>query len=769
MNRFALLLPCLLPLLAAAQGGPPEEGPAAAPPATKAEPCIEPEEGSEGLPPVLGTLELRVEGQVQTLSGIAWEGLQHLTEEQVRTLTGLPAEGPFTVDQATRGLRRLARTNLFARLTPTLRLEGDKAPMLEVTIEEHPSIASVSFQGLQDTRPHELLEELFSRTTREARAPTGEDDEEVVLRFNERRLSVTVTSTPPPTCPPPRPRKEWLARLDARGEFQPGIIPGGLAPALARAVEALRDEGYSLASLTATLHPDGRLEVLVDEGRIEAVDVEGVEGDMVPRVRAALGLQPGDVYLRSDMHRAVKRLEARLPHLRIRGVERGQREVRIVEERGEEGSRSYRTLEEEQPQRQRRRKQVEVDLEELVTGWWSEWRDHRHGSKGIITRGRRVVVQVRPRRPDFDLELLPVHTQVTGLAPGVEGRLRAWDPGDRVHPTLDAALFLPLRLGGQRIPEDPEQTRRQRRLNWLLGAKVKVPSLGLVELGGQLHDFTDTLDRWRLGAIDSYLYSALLNRPDADYFRRKGAAAFATWRLGPSWLLGAEYRRDRYASLVSLEPPLSLFRRGSPPFPNAPATEGRFGSLIGRLEYASDGSSPKEEPGTLFRGPELSLLSHDDDWPSRPTLRSFLTLEVGRPSLGGDPETRFWKLVSDTAFYLPTGHDESLRLRLRAAGGEGLPLQKREGLGGWSALRGYGFKELRGDVSVLGSAEYRWSALGAFVDVGTVRQEEGWTDARLGLGASLHLGDEVQLTAAWRADERASWTPELRLLFTRPF
>jgi hypothetical protein len=50
-----------------------------------------------------------------------------------------------------------------------------------------------------------------------------------------------------------------------------------------------------------------------------------------------------------------------------------------------------------------------------------------------------------------------------------------------------------------------------------------------------------------------------------------------------------------------------------------------------------------------------------------------------------------------------------------------------------------------------------------------VRQEDGWVDARLGLGASLHLGDEVQLTAAWRADERASWAPELRLLFTRPF
>jgi hypothetical protein len=219
---------------------------------------------------------------------------------------------------------------------------------------------------------------------------------------------------------------------------------------------------------------------------------------------------------------------------------------------------------------------------------------------------------------------------------------------------------------------------------------------------------------------------------------------------------------------VSLSPPLSVFRRDSPAFPNSPVTEARFGSVIGRLEYSSDGTR-HEDGGSLFRSPELSLLSHEDDWPNRPALRSFLTLEVSRPSLGGDEETDFWKLVSDSVFYVPTGHDDSLRLRLRAAGGKDLPLQKREGLGGWSALRGYGFKELRGDASVLASAEYRWGFFGAFADVGSVRQEEGWTDARLGLGANFHFGDNVELTTAWRTDDRASWTPEARLLFTRPF
>ncbi|MFL5349293.1 MAG: hypothetical protein ACJ8AT_31215 [Hyalangium sp.] len=739
-------------------------------PPVQADMCLDSDEDSEAPPSTLGSLQLRIDGQAQRISGIEWKGLQHLTVEQVRSLSGLPTAGPLTVEQATRALRRLTRTSLFASITPTLRLVDGAAPTLEVTLEEQPFVASVSFQGAQDFTPRELREDLFPPLKPGDGEEADDDDDEVVatVHIHQRSVKVSVTPVPPP-CPPVRTPREWLARIDARGELLPGIVSGGLQAALEHELSKLRGSGYLLASLTATLHPDGRLEVVVDEGHIEGVDVEGVDADVVPRVREALGIQPGDLFLRSDMSRAIHRLEERLPYLEIRGVERHGEEVRLVEEETEDGTRGYRTVREEpkEPRRPRRREHAEYDWTEVFDGWWSEEEGHGKAT-GIITRGHRVVARVRTRRPDFDLDLLPVHTQVTGLAPGLEGTLRLWDPKDRAHLTLQTAFFIPFHLGGQHIPDDPEQTHRQRRLNWLLGAKARIPSLGLAELGAQLHDFTDTFDRWRIGAIDSYIYSALINRPDADYFRRKGVSAFATWHLGSHWLLGGEYRRDTYASMVSLAPPLSLFRRDSPPFPNTPVTEGRFGSVIGRLEYASDGRR-REELGSLFRTPELSLLSSAGEWTDRLALRSVLTVEVGSPSLGGDEETRFWKLVSDNVLYVPTGDEQSLRLRLRGAGGEDLPLQKLEGLGGWSALRGYGFKEFRGDASVLASAEYRWDALGAFVDVGSVRQAEGWTDARLGAGASLHFGDEVELTAAWRTDDRAVWIPEARLLFTRPF
>lgn len=781
MNRLLVILSCLLPLVAGAQGEPPAgnspdvptEAPAetsTALPAVKSEPCRDTDEPPEPPASTLGTLQLRVDGQAQAVAGLEWKGLQRLTAEQVHTLSRLPSESPLTVEQATQGLRRLARTNLFASITPTLRLVEGAAPVLEVLLEEHPFVASISFQGLRDMTPRELLVELFPPVPRaKAREDHDDDDDDddviAMLRITERSVSVRMDSTPSP-CPPAQPPAEWFARVDARGGFQPGIVSGGLAAALGRALEELHDDGYLLAHLTAALHPDSLLEVMVDEGHIEGVDVEGVSEEQVPRVREALRVQAGDVFLRGEMFRAVSRVQAELPYLEIRGVERRAPKVRLVEERTEEGPRRYVTVPEAE-EKLPRRERIEHPWEDLIPGWWSMWAEH-DAPKGITLRGRRVVVNVRPRRPSFGLELLPVHTQVTGLAPGLEGRLRLWDPENRAHLTLESAFFIPLRLGGQRIPGEPEQTRRQRRLNWLLGAKVRVPSLGLAELGGQLHDFTDTLDRWRLGAFDSYLYSALLNRPDADYFRRKGLTAFATWRFGPRWLLGGEYRRDTYASMVSLAPPLSLFRRDSPPFLNAPVTDARFGSLVGRLEYASDGK-PRDEHGSLFRSPELPLLSLEDEWPSRLTFRSFVTVEVARPAFGGDEGTGFWKLVSDSLLFVPTSRDDMLRLRLRAAGGEDLPLQKQEGLGGWSALRGYGFKELRGDASVLASAEYRWGFFGAFTDVGSVRQEAGWTDARLGVGASLHFGDEVHLSAAWRTDDRASWIPEARLFFTRPF
>lgn len=717
---------------------------------------------------VLAPLQLDVEGRKLTPGALELHGLRTLPEAQVRAFVGAPAAGeqpPLSPEDAQHILRRLARTGLFARVEPRVRVPEAGPVVLEVHLEEHPTLTAVQFEGLQDIQAEELLEELLRLPPR---FPDEDDDEDeqvvAMLRLDSRRGTLAVVRP----CPPPRPPREWLARLE-RGTLKPGIVLGGVAHALERALEEARDDGYLLASLGATLHPDGRLVVAVDEGRLESVEVEGVEEDMAARVREALDLKPGDVFLRSDAKRAMQRLKSRLPFLRPVDVddEGGlrTRRARIIEERLADGTRRYRPQEEERKPK-RRREHVELELGwDDFAGWWEDERE----DEGLTLEGRRLVVHVRSRRPDLDVDLLPVHTQVTGFAPGLSGRVRIWDPRDRVHATLDGAFFVPLRLGGQRLPDDPEGTRRQRRVSLLGGAKAQLPSVRLAEVGVQAHDFTDTLDRWRLSDIDSYIYSFLLNRPDREYFRRKGFAAFATWRFADAFLAGAEYRSDRYESLRSFTPPLSLFRRDSPPFTNRPVDEGRFESVVLRLEYASDASAGAQV-GSLWRTPETSLFDRDGDWNGgRSSLRGLLTLEVGDGPRASGAEERFWKLVGDFALVVPTGWETGVWLRLRAAGGEDLPGQKREALGGWSALRGHGFKEFFGDVSVLTSAEYRWEAFGLFADLGSVRSEGDWLDARLGLGASLHFSEDVRLDVAWRTDEKATATPEARLLFSRTF
>ena len=72
-------------------------------------------------------------------------------------------------------------------------------------------------------------------------------------------------------------------------------------------------------------------------------------------------------------------------------------------------------------------------------------------------------------------------------------------------------------------------------------------------------------------------------------------------------------------------------------------------------------------------------------------------------------------------------------------------------------------------MSLLGMIEYRYDVVSVFMDVGSVRQPEGWIDPKVGLGAKLHFGEEVFLTAAWRTDALSKGSPELRLFFNRMF
>ncbi len=358
------------------------------------------------------------------------------------------------------------------------------------------------------------------------------------------------------------------------------------------------------------------------------------------------------------------------------------------------------------------------------------------------------------------------HTPVTGFAPGLAATLTIYDQGDRAHLLLDGAANVNTRrpsldaTGGTFL----QRLNAQERVDWLLGSRVRIPVLGIAELGGQIHTLTDTADRWRISRIDSYLYSALLNRADREYYRRSGFAAFVTAHLFEVLTLGAEYRRDRYAPLDAPPGVWSLFNRDDPRYGSAPVDEGEMGSAVFRLEYRSE-KVPLHRVGSMWRNSETSLVEAE---PWAIGLRTVDTLEVADRSLGGIFE--FTRVVSDTSLTLETGRYDTLTLRLRGAGGRDLPLQKQEGLGGWTALRGYDFKEFRGNASLLGTLQIEGRHFGAFLDVGSVRQAgTGWLDPKPSAGALFCSANKSTCAeAAWRLDGRARLAPDFRILFSVP-
>ena len=139
----------------------------------------------------------------------------------------------------------------------------------------------------------------------------------------------------------------------------------------------------------------------------------------------------------------------------------------------------------------------------------------------------------------------------------------------------------------------------------------------------------------------------------------------------------------------------TFFNRDESSRPNPPIDEGQMASLLFRLE-ASTLATPPHRVGTTRRDPERSIVEVEPGRTFDATLRTVNTLEVADQGLGGDFD--FVRLVSDSAGVLRMGDSQTVKVRFRAAGklgGDALPLQKAEALGGWTALRGYGFKEFR--------------------------------------------------------------------------
>ncbi len=502
----------------------------------------------------------------------------------------------------------------------------------------------------------------------------------------------------------------------------------------------------------------------VDEGQLRSIEVRGVSPAVRAEVEAALELHAGEILSSAALRRAAMRLDERFPFLELdtgRTATGGELDATRTA--------PARSLWDQL-------RSARVELGDLYVSWdyqtvgdeaapSSEPDASSLGNAVELQVPGRVILYLRTKSTSLDIDWLQLlrHTPATGFAPGLAATLHLWDAADRAHLALDGALAVNTKRAA-RVPAAGadlfEHWAAAEQLDWLVGARLAAPRWKLAELGVQLYALTDTNDTWRMSDLNSYIHSALLAVPDRDYFRRAGATALSTFQLFDQLTLGAEYHQDRFDPLPNPRV-WSLFNGSAPLLPAGPVTAAQIGSLLVRAEWSSE-PVPLLRVGKLFRHAEVPLSEHASD--PAPTFVSLATVELGNRALGSDPAINYLHALSDSRLQLALGSGFLLRLRLRVGAGEGLPLQLDEALGGWSALRGYPFKEFRGDVSILGNAEARWHLLGAFLDLGDVHQPPGWTGARPGVGAQLFLEHIGSLEVAWRLDGSGTLVPSARAL-----
>jgi len=239
----------------------------------------------------------------------------------------------------------------------------------------------------------------------------------------------------------------------------------------------------------------------------------------------------------------------------------------------------------------------------------------------------------------------------------------------------------------------------------------------LMTLGAEVHDLTDTQDRWIIPEMENSLSAFLFKRDYMDFYRRGGWSIYVTQRVAGVLSLTGRFASDDFYSLPN-RTNWALF--GGPDFrPNPAIDEGRIISLRGELRLDTRNSRQHPHQGWLIQG----------------------LAERAGGVFGGEYD--FQRYLVDLRRYQPLTLGDRLDVRLRVGTARGpLPRQYMYDLGGLSTLRGYGFKEFTGDRFLLGNVEY-------------------WVNADQRLGGAWLFGDLnlvflFDAGLAWFADDPSS-------------
>jgi hypothetical protein len=269
------------------------------------------------------------------------------------------------------------------------------------------------------------------------------------------------------------------------------IKPGQPLRRTPEAIATLLADRYELRGVPAARvqarfdEASGTLTIAVDEGRIVAVDIEGLgEGDSA-RVREALGLEPGTVLRDAEVASGLRRLR---------------------------------------------------DLSEGAFDAVGE------PPYEIERSGDGVRVRLKLRKRPVGLGFLLYNT----ISPiPLYSRVEGWGPSGGAEVTLfDHAAFNHLSLyglTGYGLSSDHAR--------FAVGARKPVGPHRLVTLGYEFHDLTDSDDALRTAGLERWPGTLVWFEALDDFYERRGHEAYAFARPSPNLHVGVSFRADDFTSL----------------------------------------------------------------------------------------------------------------------------------------------------------------------------------------------------------------------------
>ena len=494
----------------------------------------------------------------------------------------------------------------------------------------------------------------------------------------------------------------WLLRL------REGAPLSGDAADIARLLqERYERDGYTEARVAGTFEA-GRLTLTIDEGRIDAVEIRGVQEDDAERLRRDLAIEPGDIYNRRVVGRATELLIAK-----------------------SHGALSIGTPRRGQPQ-QGISAASEVVLE-------------RRGGSNVL------VIPLRWNRSNTDGVLgsgrEDLYSPADGFSPAIGFSTTIFDHRSFNHTFVDG--YVSYKFGRDDAGYSAGFERP------LLRGPARL------FVGGEIHDVTASDDWWRVSTFEQALVSVGFKNTFRDYYRRRGAQVFGVVRAGEHNEISALARWDRHEPLPNATS-YSFFRDDAQFRPALPVDDRRVNALV--LGYTFD-TRPLTGAGsraTYIRHLKDSL--YGSRTRQHPGLRVDWTSEIAGRALKGD--RRFDRHILHARGHLPLSQWTTLSLRGLFGFSNGtLPAERVFAIGGIGSVHGYAFKEASGTGMALINAEYRVhlspavrdrerdrASLFVFYDTGRVTGEAASKRWLRGVGFGVGAGG-LRLELGFRAND----------------